>query len=411
MHYKYNHAELFKDVPDVDYAAFDSNIVIYGAGFQGLLAAHLLKKMNINVICFADQDKEKQKNKYYGLPVISPSKMIEEYSDSLIIVTPYVFEPVYQKFKNNKLLKNVVLPVPLFLEFETEGFDELPEIPNWYRSGTFSYYVDMFLRKCCNVLTTAQLYAINVSVSQLCNLRCKNCTSLMPNYKTPKHFRLDDMIRYMDIVSENRIFEYISVEGGEPFLWPELPAFLNYLCSKDNIWDIILITNGTIIPGRELLDALKNPKIKVRISDYGAFSKLSTLSELFDSEEIKYLIQLQKWSELSTFTNERHSAKEFNEVIEACCKIGGRGFTHLADGKIFCCPIQGNLHNTGIYPSVEKDYVDLNAEIDQTKIEQFLLTKHIPELCWHCKGRGYTGKEVPPAEQLKKDEQIIVRFE
>ncbi len=167
MHYKYYHTELFDEVPAVDYKAFDNNIVIYGAGFQGLLVAHLFKQKNIGVICFADQDKEKQKSTYYGLPVISPEEMEEKYSDSLIIVTPYVFEPVYRKFKNNPKLKNVVLPVPLFLEFDNDGFDDLPELPFWYRPKTFDYNIDRFLRKCCNVITSHRLFATDISVSQV----------------------------------------------------------------------------------------------------------------------------------------------------------------------------------------------------------------------------------------------------
>ncbi len=407
MHYKYHHAELFKDVPAVDYKAFDNNIVIYGAGFQGLLAAHLLKQKNIGVICFADRDKEKQKSTYYGLPVISPEEMEEKYSDALIIVTPYVFDPVYKKYKEK--FSNVILPVDLFLEFDIEGFDDLPDLPFWYRPKTFDYYINVFLRKCCNALTGIMLYSTEISVSQVCNLRCKHCTSLMPYYEKPKHFDYDKLVSYADKVCDNRIFHHIFVEGGEPFLWKPLGKFLKYLSEKSNVWLVIPITNGTVIPDKELIQMLKSPKIEVRISDYGKYSKVDELVKIFEEEHIRYKVQIQRWCELSAFSKEPFSDTVFRDVINECCKIGGRGSGYMADGKLFCCPIQANLHNTGIYKSQECDYVDLEKD-DQDKIEKFLRTKHIPEICRHCNGRGYTNVAVPPAEQLKPGEKFKVTF-
>ena len=79
MHYKYAHPELFEQVSKTDFKEYDGNIVIYGAGFQGLLAAFLLKKMGVKVNCFADQDEKKREKPYFGLPVRSPEEMGEKY--------------------------------------------------------------------------------------------------------------------------------------------------------------------------------------------------------------------------------------------------------------------------------------------------------------------------------------------
>ena len=54
------------------------------------------------------------------------------------------------------------------------------------------------------------------------------------------------------------------------------------------------------------------------------------------------------------------------------------------------------------------------AELQQ-EISRFFdvkrATKPLPELCRFCRGRGFAGTEVPPAEQLKPGETIKVLFE
>ena len=75
MHYQFEHPELFEGVPKPDFAAMNGNLVIYGAGFQGLLAAHLLNQQGIKVLCFGDRNVKKQGTTYYGLPVYSPEEM------------------------------------------------------------------------------------------------------------------------------------------------------------------------------------------------------------------------------------------------------------------------------------------------------------------------------------------------
>ena len=44
------------------------------------------------------------------------------------------------------------------------------------------------------------------------------------------------------------------------------------------------------------------------------------------------------------------------------------------------------------------------------RLERFFNNPKLCELCKHCDGRGFTGKEVPPAVQLEKGEKIEVEF-
>lgn len=410
MHVVYDHKELFDNVPRADFASESGNIVIYGAGFYGLLAAFLLKKQNISVICFADRNPDKRKQSFFGLPVISPEEMYEKYSKSLIIVTPYVLEAIFHKFVEDGL--RVVTPYSLFLDFDSEGFDNLPDIPSWYDPDSLDFNVYMFLRRCNNLLGSRPLAAIDVSVTQKCNLRCKECTSFMPYYSHPQDFELDDVINYCDKVLKNRLFHQFFLEGGEPFLWKPLAKLLEYLVKREEIFTIMIATNGTILPSPELLEVLKNPKIMVRISDYGEHSrKKDAMLDLFKKENVICKTIRVNWNKITDFY--LRPEEEYKEIISSCCKLEDNGTPNIADGLMFVCPIQANLHNAGIFVSPPEDYIDLHepdSEEMQKRIGEFLQAKHIPKVCRYCNGRGYTGEKVPPAEQLAPGEKMEIVF-
>lgn len=181
--------------------------------------------------------------------------------------------------------------------------------------------------------------------------------------------------------------------------------------------EIIVITNGTILPDAHLIKALQHPKVTVQLSDYGKLSRKKELLSIFCSNHIKHWLFMQKWYELTAFHRKKLTEPKLRHVTTGCCKLGGNGDPYLMDGKLYRCPIQGNLHRLGIFESDDSDYVNLrqsDKDKMQREIEEFINVKktvHITKLCHHCNGRGYTGVEVPPAQQLAPGERIQVRFE
>lgn len=416
MNYKYAHPELFDGVPRPDFEALSGNLVIYGAGFQGLLTAYLLDRQGIKVLCFGDQDIKKQGTAYYGLPVYSLEEMKQRYPQAIPIVTPYNLRPAFEYVKNELEYTNAATPFSLFLEFDSGDFDNLQELPEWYHPDSLDYTIDMFLKQCINLQTEYQLFGIDASVTEVCNLRCKNCTSLMPNYQNPKHFDATDFLCDVRAVMKGRIIHHIFLEGGEAFLWKPLSSVVQELCKAPELMNVIVLTNGTVIPDDNLLRSFQNPKVRVRISDYGTITKKEQLMSLFKKNKIKCNLHSQKWYELSSFHKKPYSGEKLQQILIDCCKATGTG-SYLINGKMFRCPIQAQLHCLGIYPSAEKDYVDLRDADEarlQKNITEFMSVKHMPpmvELCRHCDGRGYAGVEVPPAQQLAPGEKLQVRFE
>lgn len=415
MHYKYRYEHFFDGIERTDFTKLSGNICIYGAGFQGLLAAHLLDKQGIKVLCFCDMDEKKQGTSYYNLPVYAPEKMKEMYPEATVIVTPYSLAPAYRYVKEGLGYRSVVTPFSLFLEFDFDEFNQLSELPGWYQPGSGDYHIDLFLRACHNVLSEEKLYSADISVTEACNLRCRDCQSLMPCYEKPKSPTLEEMIYYVETITKGRVFHHFNVEGGEAFVWKYLPEFIDYLDSMKNLLNIYLYTNGTIIPNEKLLKALKKEKVLVRISYYEGYTKTDELVKLFTEHGIRHTVVLQKWYEFASLSKNERTSAEVKRVVDTCCKTQpeGNGGPYFISGKLFYCPIQGNLHNLGFFTSPEKDYIDLthkDAENLDDKIFDLLNKKSFPELCKYCYGRGYCGKEVPPAVQLKPGEKIDVIF-
>jgi FkbM family methyltransferase len=61
-------------------------IIIFGAGSEGKLTLHILKKMGIDIWGFCDNASSKWKTKYEGKPVISPTEVIMKHKDKFVIL-------------------------------------------------------------------------------------------------------------------------------------------------------------------------------------------------------------------------------------------------------------------------------------------------------------------------------------
>ncbi len=416
MHYHFEHPELFDGVERPNFKALSGNIVIYGAGFQGLLTAQLLEEQDVKVLCFADIDKKKHGGLFHKIPVISPEEMKCKYPNAIPIVTPYSLRPAYEYVKQTLGYKNAVTPFSLFLDFDSTNIDKLEELPLWYHPDALDRNMWFFLCQCVNVETSKYLYSVDLSVTEICNLRCKNCNALMPCYEKPKHSEYEEIIKDLEVLFCGRTYRHVCIEGGEAFLWKDLPRLIAYLCGKDNLLRIYLYTNGTIIPSKELLDVLKNSKVGVSISDYGKRSRIDEVTKVLSENGVKYWVCQQKWFELASYHKNKTPNDYFNRVVSDCCKAGGLGDSYLSEGILYRCPEQGNLHKLGIFESNENEYVNLRQENNkelQEKIDRFINPKKltvVPSLCHYCNGRGYVGKEVPPAEQLNPGEKIEVKF-
>lgn len=93
-----------------------------------------------------------------------------------------------------------------------------------------------------------RLKYLRISVTDRCNFRCKYC---MPNNDF-NMMECDDILRYEDILFAASVFAKIGVNriritGGEPLVRKGIIDFLNKLTKIENIQEVMLTTNGSLL--------------------------------------------------------------------------------------------------------------------------------------------------------------------
>jgi len=125
----------------------------------------------------------------------------------------------------------------------------------------------------CNRLGVS-LNSLDVVLTEKCSLKCKDCSNLMQYYTEPKNSDHTSLLEELKILMESvdHISE-IRLIGGEPLMYKNLDKVLSFLSLFDNYREVVIFTNGTIIPNDSLLDVSTDPRFRYQISDYGDLSK------------------------------------------------------------------------------------------------------------------------------------------
>lgn len=250
--------------------------------------------------------------------------------------------------------------------------------------------------------------SIDVSLTTRCNLRCKNCGSLMPFYQHPKDVELDIILRSLDrfFSCVDRVIR-INVIGGEPFLYPHLTEVVDYLNHKEQAVRVVFPTNGTVAPDDpQLYKALRNPKNHVRISHYDAYDNKSgkmlekLVLEGVDHSVKQFGINDYLWYDFGGFEDRKRTPEEVQKQYENCAVE----WYSLYRGKLYPCPRAAHAVDLGFIKG-DGNFVDcldegIPIDVLQEQLQQFVYERKYHPACFHC-DRG-TGKcpVVPVAEQI-----------
>ena len=228
---------------------------------------------------------------------------------------------------------------------------------------------------------------------------------MMPYFKAPVDFDVEDSLRYMrklfDAVDAIQIFRIL---GGEPFLYGNLQPIIQEALACTKVRNVEIVTNGTIVPPQELLDVLRNPKLKVQISDYGNLSrKRDEIKELCDINGINCVIRgsdEKNWFDPGDLHFRGRNKKELRKQFRKCGEI----CRNLHDGRLYFCPRAAFGTKLGI-PDVESEYVDFtNIAIDRKSLRDqiYRLNQRKSLLaCNYCNEGTEEYVPIPVAEQIK----------
>lgn len=378
------------------------NMYIWGTGYFGTLCYEFLNWLKLTdefVIKFVDLDIEKQKCKFNGFEVISPSSLFEVLSvgnantESVVVVTPFL--------ENKKIID----------ECEKNNVQNLFNwhVMNHIQTNSFiQHFMCIWLAYKHNKLLS---HWMDFVITTYCNLNCRGCVNFNEYITKPEHTTFEEFKAHIDIIFSKYDYLYsFHFTGGEPFLNKYLYDALAYLSETygDRIHDLFIITNGTIIPDEKMLSLLKETNCWLQIDDYRktvpiAVDTIPKLEVILKKKEIKYsFVKAETWFDLALYTADNSHLSE-EELIQwrDDCDIFLQTFK---DGKVYSCCRTSYAETAGISSESDNEYLNIqsSSKIELLEFRMGYTAKGYVDFCKHCMGVGKNAVLIPAAEQVKK---------
>lgn len=207
------------------------------------------------------------------------------------------------------------------------------------------------------------LVFLDVVITECCSLKCRNCSNLMQYYKCPENLDPEEVIESLRRLLKAVRVSQLKILGGEPFVNQKgLMRVLEYLREEasDRFDEVEIITNGTIVPSDECIDAMmKTPKLKILFSDYGDLSsKLGELMGICRETGIACdVAETDYWWDFGGVKPREEKEKKTQHRYDAC--YSRKHCNTLFRGKLYACPRQAHAIRLGISPEVSGEYVDV----------------------------------------------------
>lgn len=227
------------------------NIVIMTAGEMGIYVHHLLKKYNIKMRAFLDDNPNIAGKTIFGLPVIG----FEEIGQKDFVVISSTTQAYYDR---KRLLRNTnlteeqtLLLYPSVIEYFREGFEKEDE--EYFAGIEYKKNIEKMKKEMWKA-TDVEAIPTNlmIDLTTRCNLNCRHCTfhhnstvsairNREENYLKPSRYK--KLFDFADTV-------YLNI-SGEPLLSPRFWEVLDYIDASENDPFLFMTTNGLLLGEKE----------------------------------------------------------------------------------------------------------------------------------------------------------------
>lgn len=275
-----------------------------------------------------------------------------------------------------------------------------------------------------------------------CNLRCKLCctsTPLMPPEKQVD-FPLEELEavlkRYFQVV---KYIRKLSFGGGEPTLHRRLPELIEYTIGfKDQFEVLEIITNGAVLPSKEVLDMAEKYKdiVFFMIDHYGneISRNADALSKIFTERGIRHKVRCYHgvdahaggWVDLGDYSH-KHNREKATSLLMNCVSGKKKDNTGVRPNEVakhnqieennFFIPYAANTNGlihrcaraystlqAGALSDTSDCFVNIMDEsksVDQIREEIItMFSSDYYQACEFCNGFGNASKRYEPAEQI-----------
>ena len=360
-----------------DYASKIEGFVIYGAMQTGIRLKRSLESFGFTVLCFIDD--VLSIDELDGLNVYHDIKEISDKYDDVCFLLSTNFD-AYRRIMADKIEK--YYPHPDILD-----------------QGTVSY--------CQNGISlqsndSVYVYDLGIFVTNICNLKCKGCCTSTPTVPVNlrRHFPIDQLKESVNAVS--KIVDGVNsvyICGGEPLLYPNLAEILKVIREKINPGQLVVPTNGTIVPSADVLESMHDNNVIGRVDDYGELSRnIKKVISEYDKWGIAYFVQdsLQfPWTDFGEIYDHGDDGTEkFKKCREWHCYL-------VYNGSLYPCGRVFRIHERELYEPKEYESIMLDGDVDfmKNKLKQMSLMDGPMYACRFCGMQP--NKKIKAAEQME----------
>ena len=391
--------EIKKYSPEIINRFQNEGVVVFGTGNFGSLAKSALKQKKINVNFFIDNNFNNCGKNFEGIKVISANELFKQNPQSNVLIASLNFK--YLK----RQLKDLGINNFYDVDFLFDNFDITKTLTKWSKDRC-KVQLDLYNY---SVNATRDPNKLNVNsidlvLTEKCSLKCKHCSNLMQYYEQPIDNDLELLIKSFDnfINAVDYCYE-VRMIGGEPLIYKNINKVIEHVLSKKNIGNIIIYTNGTIVPKGDKINIFKNPKIYFKISNYGTHSRnVEKLEKTLAENNIHYITErVTTWQDCAKIDDFQRTDKLNKEIFGNCCV--NETLTMLR-GKLYLCPYSAHVENLKIIKPKVKEHIELfSAKANDLKAEirNLYFGKEFLEACKICNGRDHNVASIPAAEQTK----------
>lgn len=361
------------------------SIVLYGAGIVGKICKSLFERVELHIPFVIDQDKEKQKEAWNGIPIISYDEAEKQLSNRKIVVM--AGHDAYGK-------------ITTFLN--SKGLEEFKDFCN---VGQFmsEWLWNEKLMNC--------VFHVDMTITTKCTLNCRHCNLFIPYHKEQMHFSFEEMKTNIDLFFERIDFvTYFGLIGGETFLNPDLLRCIEYLGEnyRENIGRITVVTNGTVTPSEELLQAIKRYDMYLSISDYTDQVPYDKKIDELEGNAKRLGIDYYRNNSIvwTDFGFPENSLKRTVEELEEHLKSCRPNWNALHGGRFYYCNVSWCAEQSGHFNLQKEDYLELRDIDPEDKMACRMIVELSRGTSSFCKICGGCGKDntnyVPTGVQITK---------
>lgn len=256
-----------------------------------------------------------------------------------------------------------------------------PEKPVFDTNEFFEKYLSVYALYTGNKVYVRDTCIIATTV---CTLNCKYCLNFTPFIKEPAPVPLEKLKEEADIYFKSvDKAGFFQISGGEPLSYKYLGDYIEWLAENygKQIGQLLLATNGTLIPNEKLTKILKKYNVILLLDNYTAAVPRTkpirdNLIKYLDENKIDYRNYADKQEFFRFFpANEDYSRWSDEELAERADKCWGlQPWRNLRNGRVYYCNFSSFAVTAGIIKDNPVNYFDLNnaENIDKKAFIEFL---------------------------------------